>query len=36
MTNTFMTNGNYEPEEILKSVKKGIYAGNPARLTGIV
>ena len=28
MTNTFMTNGNYEPEEILKSVKKGIYAVN--------
>ncbi len=26
MTNTFMENGNADPEEIIKSVKKGIYA----------
>lgn len=26
MTNTYMRAGNYDPEEILKSVKKGIYA----------
>jgi len=26
MTNTYMTNGNHAPEEILTSVKKGIYA----------
>ena len=28
MTNTFMANGEYEPEEIISSVKKGIYAVN--------
>ena len=28
MTNTYMTNGNYEPDEILKSVKKGLYMVN--------
>ena len=28
MTNTFMTNGDLEPEEIISSVKKGIYAVN--------
>ena len=28
MTNTFMSNGKYKPEEILKSVKRGIYAVN--------
>ena len=28
MTNTFMSNGEYEPEEIISSVKKGIYAVN--------
>ena len=28
MTNTIMTNGNHTPEEILKSVKKGLYAVN--------
>ncbi len=26
MTNTFMLSGEHEPEEILKSVKKGVYA----------
>lgn len=26
MTNTYMTNGNYTPEEIISSVKNGIYA----------
>ena len=25
MTNTYMTNGQYEPDEIIKSVKKGLY-----------
>ncbi|MEM8936832.1 MAG: metalloprotease TldD [Pseudomonadota bacterium] len=28
MTNTFMTNGEHDPEEILQSVKDGIYAVN--------
>ena len=28
MTNTFMENGDYEPEEIVASMKKGIYAVN--------
>ncbi|GAA6136661.1 metalloprotease TldD [Arenicella sp. 4NH20-0111] len=28
MTNTYMHNGNYEPDEIIKSVKNGIYAVN--------
>jgi len=28
MTNTVMENGNHEPEEIIKSVKKGLYAVN--------
>jgi len=28
MTNTFMTDGKYDPEEILKTVKDGIYAVN--------
>ena len=28
MTNTFMLNGNHEPEEIIKSVDDGIYANN--------
>ena len=28
MTNTLMENGDYDPEEILKSVKKGLYAVN--------
>ena len=28
MTNTFMTSGDHEPEEIINSVKKGIYAVN--------
>lgn len=28
MTNTFMTNGNKEPEEIIASLKKGLYATN--------
>jgi TldD protein len=28
MTNTFMTGGNHDPEEIIKSVKKGLYAAN--------
>ena len=28
MTNTIMTNGNHSPDEIIKSVKKGIYAPN--------
>ena len=28
MTNTFMANGKYEPEEIISSVKKGVYAVN--------
>ena len=28
MTNTYMTNGQYEPEEIIKSVKKGLYMVN--------
>ncbi|NOX94071.1 MAG: metalloprotease TldD [Alphaproteobacteria bacterium] len=28
MTNTFMTEGEYDPEEILKTVKDGIYAVN--------
>ena len=28
MTNTYLQNGNYEKEEIIKSVKKGIYAVN--------
>ena len=28
MTNTIMTNGNQSPDEIIKSVKKGIYAPN--------
>lgn len=28
MTNTFMTNGQYEHEELISSVKKGIYAPN--------
>ncbi len=28
MTNTYMAEGDYEPEEIIKSVKKGIYAKN--------
>ena len=28
MTNTIMTNGNHNPDEIIKSVKKGIYAPN--------
>ena len=28
MTNTIMTNGKYNPDEIIKSVKKGIYAPN--------
>lgn len=28
MTNTYMQNGAYSPEEIIRSVKKGIYAAN--------
>jgi TldD protein len=28
MTNTYMLNGNMAPEEIIKSVKKGLYAAN--------
>jgi TldD protein len=28
MTNTVMENGDHEPEEIIKSVKKGLYATN--------
>ena len=28
MTNTYLGNGKYQPEEIIKSVKKGIYAVN--------
>ena len=28
MTNTFMENGSFEPQEIIDSVKKGIYAVN--------
>lgn len=28
MTNTYMLAGNHDPEEIIKSVKKGIYAAN--------
>lgn len=28
MTNTYMLAGNYEPEEIIRSVKKGLYAAN--------
>ena len=28
MTNTLMEDGNYDPEEIIKSVKKGLYAVN--------
>ena len=28
MTNTIMEDGNYDPEEIIKSVKKGLYAVN--------
>ena len=28
MTNTIMENGDYDPEEIIKSVKKGLYAVN--------
>jgi len=28
MTNTIMENGNQKPEEIIKSVKKGLYAVN--------
>lgn len=28
MTNTYMLNGDKEPEEIIKSVKKGLYAAN--------
>jgi TldD protein len=28
MTNTIMTNGKHNPDEIIKSVKKGIYAPN--------
>ncbi|PPR10524.1 MAG: Metalloprotease TldD [Alphaproteobacteria bacterium MarineAlpha11_Bin1] len=28
MTNTYMHSGNFDPEEILKSVKKGLYAVN--------
>jgi TldD protein len=28
MTNTYMLNGQYHPEEIIKSVKKGLYAKN--------
>ena len=28
MTNTYMTNGQYEPDEIIKSVKKGLYMVN--------
>jgi TldD protein len=28
MTNTYMLNGNRDPEEIIKSVKKGLYAKN--------
>lgn len=28
MTNTMMMNGEHDPQEIIKSVKKGIYAAN--------
>ncbi|MFJ2985237.1 MULTISPECIES: metalloprotease TldD [unclassified Pseudomonas] len=28
MTNTYMVNGEHEPEEIIRSVKRGIYAAN--------
>ncbi|MFX7329492.1 metallopeptidase TldD-related protein, partial [Acinetobacter baumannii] len=28
MTNTYMLNGDREPEEIIRSVKKGLYAVN--------
>ena len=28
MTNTFMENGGYEPDEIIASIDKGIYAVN--------
>ena len=30
MTNTFMENGDYSPEEVLASMKKGIYAASSA------
>ena len=26
MTNTYMINGNYHPDELIKSTKKGVYA----------
>jgi TldD protein len=28
MTNTYMLNGDHDPQEIIKSVKKGLYAAN--------
>jgi TldD protein len=28
MTNTFISNGPHDPEEIIRSVKKGLYASN--------
>jgi TldD protein len=34
MTNTFMLSGNTEPDEIVASVKKGIYAANFGGRTG--
>ena len=33
MTNTFMTNGKYDPSEIIQSVKKGLYTVSYTHLT---